>query len=342
MTLRKNRYGLKKFEKASKGTASGLKAALAMVLLSGALLLSCSEDFEKFTDVTNLRVLAIQVDPAELTPGDTGNISALVAAPANEPVTYQWRWCPVPTTALTGHECPVTDEMLVQLIADGAGQTGFEVPNGSLFDLGNGESAAFPYVIDAGVLQLACNQVMARFGDQIPIVLDCDSRFATTIRLDVRAGDRTVTAVKELNLLLNPDAVPNANPLLGDVYGRTSESDVPPAELITRTFSGAETLHLRVAVNDASSEQFENISVETGATEVDFENLFMTWFITGGETEYGRTSYIAGETPFARLMENTWYLPSAEESGGQATLYVVLQDDRGGVSWIQRSVRLED
>ena len=316
------------------------------ILLAAVFLISCNEEFEKFTDVTDLRVMAIRVEPAELLPGDTGEISALVSAPAGESVTYQWRWCPVPTSALTGHECPIDDAVLLQLIAENAASVSTElsdvaIPDLSIFDLGTGAAAQFPYVIDSALLQLACDQVATQFGDELPITLDCDDRFTTTVRLDVQAGDKTITAVKELNLLLNSEIIPNGNPGIGAIH-LVADGGLQPlnaaAEIVLPEKVAQDFL---VDIQPSASETFLNESIETGEMENDRENLFMTWFITGGDTEFGRTSFIAGETPFGKLRLNSWYLPTFEESGGNATIYVVLQDERGGIAWASGAAQVK-
>ena len=301
--------------------------------------LGCSEEMDKFTDVTRLRVLAIQVSPAELLPGDTGEISALVAASADREVTRQWSWCPVPTTSLNGHLCPVDEQMLRQLIAENTGVPESILPDVSPFDLGTGEQATFPYIVGDTVLQLVCEQVVAQFGDTLPLVPDCNGKLITTVRLDISDGVDTVVAVKQMNLILNPELVPNENPAVGAVRLVTPSGAV---EMSAATvLPEQKTAALRVEIAEAASEQFDGVSVETGDMVADHENLFMTWFITGGETEFGRTSYIAGETPFEKLRRNSWVTPSVAESGGMATLYVVLQDERGGVSWTGRTVSID-
>jgi hypothetical protein len=314
-----------------------MKQFILLVFLTMTLF-SCTEEMDKFTDVTKLRVLAIQVSPAELLPGETGEISALVAASEDRVLTRQWSWCPVPTTSLNGHECPVDEQMMRQLIAENAGVSESILPDVSPFDLGTGETARFPYIVDGGVLQLACEQVVAQFGDDLPLVPDCDGKLTTTVRLDISDGVETMTAIKQMNLLLNPNLVPNQNPEVGAVYQLTASglSEIGA----TASLPGKQTANLRVAIAKDASETFETVSIETGAPVMDSENLFMTWFITGGETEFGRTSYIAGETNFEKLKQNSWDTPSAAESGGTAILYVVLQDERGGVSWTLRQVSI--
>ncbi|MBN2528816.1 MAG: hypothetical protein JXR76_20670 [Deltaproteobacteria bacterium] len=313
-------------------------AGLFMLLITAA----CNEEFEKFTDVTKLRVLAIQVEPAELIPGETGTINALVDAPDGEDVQYKWSWCPIATTSLNGHECPVTEEMLLSLISQNTGVPTVLLPDVPLFNLGNGPNASFPYVIGEDVLQLACDQVVNQLGDTLPILPDCEGKLVSTIRLDVTAKEQTMTAVKQMNLILNSDIVPNQNPGVEQMYQRIENGLVELVNDSPMTFAPKDRIDLRVTVPKAASETYETLAIETGEPVMKYENLFITWFITGGDTEFGRTSYIPAKTPFEQLMLNTWWLPRADEVNGKATIHVVLQDGRGGVSWTSRTIRIEE
>ncbi|MBN2344476.1 MAG: hypothetical protein JXX29_01740 [Deltaproteobacteria bacterium] len=304
--------------------------------------MACSEDFEAFTDVTKLRVLAIQSEPAELMPGEIGQLSALVAADDNASVTYQWSWCPVATSAIMGHECPVTEEMLLAAIAQNGGGA-FEIPEGvSLFDLGTSQTAVFPFIIGADVLQIACTQLVAQAGDQLPFLPDCEGSLDTTVKLVVNDGVDEVVVVKQLNLLLSESLIANRNPALGTLTASDSEGVSITLEEAPGTLVSQHGYELAVSLSPQVSESFETTDVETGAIVIDRESLFMTWFISGGETEYGRTSYIPGETEFDKLRLNTWWPPRVAESDGTATLYLVLQDERGGTSWLTRTVQLQE
>lgn len=306
--------------------------------------LGCSEDFDPFTDVTKLRVLAIQVEPAELSPGEMGQLESLVVEPSGSDISYQWSWCPVVTNAFTGHECPVDEQMLFRLLeaqAESATGVSLQIPGGiSLFDLGTGSSAVFPFLIDGSILSAVCQQVVAQMGDQLPFLPDCNGKMITSIKLKVSDGVDEVTAVKELPLLLNDDLDANQNPTLGDVVAIRESARIFLDENMFTPLEASTGYDIEVTVPPQSSESFVSESIETGAPIVEQESLFMTWFITYGDTEFGRTSYIPNETPFEKIQQNNWALPSAAESNGTATLYVVLQDERGGVSWAVRSVSL--
>lgn len=58
------------------------------------------------------------------------------------------------------------------------------------------------------------------------------------------------------------------------------------------------------------------------------ESLVLSWFATGGELESPRTA--RDEADLASFSDNTWTAPLSE---GEARLWVVLSDARGGQSW---------
>lgn len=317
-----------------------LIVSLSGLLLSG--LIACSEDFEQFTDVTKLRVMAIQSSPAELLPGDTGQITALVSAPKNKEISYQWTWCPIATNAFNAHVCPIDEKMLMDMISQNI-DLPIALPTGvSIFDLGTDATAEFPYVFGQDTLKLICEQIAEQFGDNLPFIPECEGRLATTIRLDVSDGEQTLTAVKQLNLLLDSKIVVNQNPPIGEL--QIVNSNIPSvlnADGIL-VVGSKDKLELKVMAAPSVSETFQTTSIVTNEVIQDNESLFMTWFITSGETEFGRTSYIPSETNFEKLLLNTWWLPSVAESSGNATIHVVLQDERGGVSWTSRTLAVEE
>jgi hypothetical protein len=72
------------------------------------------------------------------------------------------------------------------------------------------------------------------------------------------------------------------------------------------------------------------------------ERLFITWFIESGDTDNMRTSFIFERTDFDKMRRNTW-TPAVSRLYAPDTsrIYVVLHDNRGGVSWRAGKVNLE-
>ncbi|MBC8070316.1 MAG: hypothetical protein IAG13_18430, partial [Deltaproteobacteria bacterium] len=71
--------------------------------------------------------------------------------------------------------------------------------------------------------------------------------------------------------------------------------------------------------------RFDPITQEIADTR---EAIAVAWYATGGSFDAARTGR-AGDDP-ARTSDNVWTAPSEP---GVVTLWIVLRDDRGGVSW---------
>ena len=67
--------------------------------------------------------------------------------------------------------------------------------------------------------------------------------------------------------------------------------------------------------------------------------MFLTWFVSEGETEFGRTGFTEGVLTFSDLIENTYFTPS---DPAEAEFYLVIQDERGGVDWITRTIQVTE
>ena len=74
------------------------------------------------------------------------------------------------------------------------------------------------------------------------------------------------------------------------------------------------------------------------------ENLIATWYYEGGAFEEERTAYIDGASDdLEALTTNTWSAPEErrDRAPGEIDLYIVLQDEREGLGWVVRTLRLE-
>jgi sodium/proline symporter len=124
----------------------------------------------------------------------------------------------------------------------------------------------------------------------------------------------------------------------------SSKSD---ATLVEPTGSDAsvhtsESYELYVDVADASIESF---TVPASGIETESrtfrEMLNITWHVTGGETHSMRTSFLDGELDLDDLSHNSWELPSSDETSADAVeVITVIRDERGGVSWLRRTLSL--
>ncbi|MBN2804759.1 MAG: hypothetical protein JXR91_16810 [Deltaproteobacteria bacterium] len=314
-----------------------------IVIISWFLATACSPDFESFNDVTKLRVLGISILPAELNGGEKGVIDALVIPGVKDgetlEVKYEWSWCPISSGSINSYDCLVTDKQLqdsLSFAGDGAGS----LPP---LDLGSEPTALFEYDMDPAVLKQLCLQIKSLAAPSFVVLPDCDRELNAIVKLKVSDGVDEVVAVKDLNLLLDENAVANNNPLLGEISAISPDDgkkilldEKNPAELFEKT-----TYEIELDVKKESSEEFWTRD-DQGEPVQKKESLFVTWFKSGGDAEYRRTGYIDGETQFEDINKNSWKTPKISDDGSTAYLYIVLQDERGGVTWITRQIELKE
>jgi hypothetical protein len=311
-------------------------AALAVLLALALSVSACTRGFDPFNKVDKLRVLAVRAEPPALAPGESAELAALVYEPDGDELEYRWSWCPLPTTSLNGYECPLDEEQFAALVEQLIPGAGALVPS---FELSLEPEAAFHYVIDPDLLQQVCEATQSADVPGLELLPDCERSLAITISLEVSAGGESVTAIKELPIFFDGQDADNENPSIGEVtaaHGGGPESvldeDEPSSLIADRRYD------VTAEVSLSNSQTFQPEPTDDDPDPVpERESLFMTWFVTGGSTDSKRTTFIDGEVGLDVLENNSWQTPDAAAAG---TLFLVLQDERGGVGWTWRDVEL--
>ncbi len=291
-------------------------APWGLVLATFALCGGCGDDFSPYNEVDGFRLLAIRATPPELRPGQDVELTALVVG--DDAPRFTWRWCAVTRGPGERHDCAIQD-----------GEIESELPNALL---STSESATFAWPRDPSVTDAFCDLAAQREAPIGAPRLDCASdRPELFVRLEVEsaAGERVI-ALHALPLILD-EAPCNTNPELQDVHVEIAGAMKP--------IEGARIdgeVQLELLVPESAAQSYGTDAVDGG----DRELLRATWFVTGGETDAMRTVFIPGDATatFAELTRNTWTLPAAPR---EVTLYLVLRDDRGGVSWLVRRAVVE-
>ncbi|MEQ9496290.1 MAG: hypothetical protein RIT81_05515 [Deltaproteobacteria bacterium] len=285
-------------------------APWGLVLATFALCGGCGDDFSPYNEVDGFRLLAIRATPPELRPGEDVELTALVVG--DDAPRFTWRWCAVTRGPGERHTCAIQD-----------GEIESELPNALL---STSTSATFAWPADPRVTDALCDLAAQREAPNGAPRLDCASeRPELYVRLEVEsaAGERVI-ALHALPLVLD-DVPRNTNPAPDDVHVEVAGAMKP---IEGARLEGEVQLELRVP--EAAAETYGG----------DREILRATWFVTGGETDAMRTAFIPGDAAatFAELTRNVWILPTAPR---EVTLYLVLRDDRGGVSWLVRRAVVE-
>jgi hypothetical protein len=312
-----------------------VRAARILTVAFALLGPACEDDFAPYNRIDKLRVLAIQSEPVELTPGGMVTLRPLVYVPPGQSVSLAWSWCPVAGSRDTGSACLATPEEL-------AAATGAASPS---FELGTGGTAQLAADLPPGLVRGLC---AGRLGDRdLPLTPDCKFGLPLTIRLEARTGpaeaptDRVV-AIHKLNLRLDEGPV-NLNPA---VPGLVLDPEANPRPMDDSgeavLVAPGSKLSLGVVIPLDSAETYPGRPSE-GEPPSARERLVFTWFVELGETRFQRTSFIDGVIPLEQAARNRWDLPLAHEtSADSARLIVVVRDNRGGVSWRTGRVRLGD
>ena len=319
---------------------------LAMtLLLSGLWLLGCSEEFEPFNGVDKLRVLSLQAEPPALAEGGISVITPLVYTADDAPLTYKWSWCPIAASSSEGGGCVVDEETVKDIIASFAEDQLGDDAAALLesfpfsFDLGDGPTTQFIYAIPAELLSNLCTQLISQEIPSFIGVPQCDTFFNVVIRLEVTQGETTLQAVKKIPLYIDRGRATNNNPYI-DGVGVTADS----GKTATAPLIRGKWYDLTADISEAVIDSYTPFPTEEEPNPVaEKELLFMTWYVTGGETDAMRTSYIDGEVPFKALKRNRWKIPSEHDFPGDIiSLFLVLQDEQGGAGWLVRDFEIKE
>jgi hypothetical protein len=319
------------------------------------LLAGCGDttsDADRVTTLDSLRVLALRSTPADVAPGETASLSALVFEPEDNELEYAWSWCPARSDESGNFACLVEEAPLREAWA----QTNpdIELPS---YDLGSAPVAQFSNVLSPERLAALCGASSDPSSDPTAAAFACRASPQVSVSLSVRAPGAEVSAFKGLVLLPSAPAAEqrNTNPELPAeiaVVDLGTGAPVPSGEAL----QAGHEYSLRVDVAPEVAEQVpEQVATEgpLGASAIPAhrETLVLSWFMTHGHpiapdgeetlSENEITTFVDGENELGALGFNGWQLPLTA-GPEDATLTLVLRDERGGVGWAEHSFRVTE
>ena len=328
---------------------------LALLLVVWTIVSACSEEMIPFNTVEKFRVLSLQAEPPALAEGEATVVSALLFSKEDnlDQVSYEWSWCPIAVNASGGGDCIVSEEMLgesAQQIAEQAVRENADVlPEGTdvsalldtfqlSYDLGTGPTATFPYAVPSELLLDLCDSLLA---EEIPSgvsIPDCHEKLNIVIRLKATLGDASIIAIKNVPLYIDAARADNENPTVGGLSVFDKNGDVPDLSDEMPLLYRGETYTLEADIDASASQTFVPYPTDADSDPLPVrEYLFMTWYTGGGETDAARTTFLDGEVPMSTLRTNTWTLPrSVDYPFDEISLFLVLQDERGGTGRLER------
>ena len=295
-------------------------------------MLGCAADFDPSSRVNSIRVLGQQMDLPFAKPGETVNVTSLSYDPQGRPVTWAWAACVNPDsstvqgcfdkiaadTASTGNSPLLAQGLDLSSIS-------YTVPSDALDSL---PSAAKPSAM-VGLLSIACpgDLSLEPGPNDLPFtckeagtgrVFDFEEYIIGLKRIQVRSTDRNQNPTIE-SVTFDGQEWPE-NEVKQVIACDTDKNEYKPC--------ADDTKH-RIAARLSAA------SVESGTTEfgVDFtEQVIIEYFATEGVFEY--------EIKVASDPQTNWAARKAA-SGKDLTLWMVVHDDRGGATWVQRHVHVQ-
>lgn len=291
--------------------------ARALLLVPFALI-ACTNDFTPGARVSKLRLLAVQAEPSFARPGERVQLRLLLADPEARPLQWGLGRCTNPpastaTACLGALDAPLTPATPAP---DGLR---IEVPQNALEGLHDEarESAAL------GAVLVGCPGELVE-GETETVPIRCEREQQPLALSEFEVGVKRIF-IRERDR--------NQNPELTSL--RWDGDDWPPERVPEVSACDASKTELE----DCPDPQRHRIEVATSAPESATDP-------TGAElVEQQVVQYYASEGVFEHEVQvantgaNRW---AAQGDGGEriATLWFVARDNRGGVSWTTRTVRV--
>ncbi len=317
------------------GTPPLISAVAALLALAA---VACQQELEQVSQVGKLRVLAVQTDPPEASPGEAVALRVLTADPAGggRPIVAGG-------VAVSGLVTPSASEieqpdLFWPLTPSAAGDDGV-VDLGSLGippnaieiippEQGSLTATAIVLICAGGGQGLAgdlADALLEGFGS-----IDLEDPAAITGLCQQAGADEGLVAFKtfDISALEPSDPDRNLNPRIDALYfdkGDPVEEGGGSDHDCSGSNGCRDGVPLRVYLTADSFQQYEKEVF--GEIEVADERNYVSWFVSGGSfTENRSGNNGEPDDPF----EVEW-LPPRE--GGEFDLWVVAHDVRGGVSW---------
>lgn len=308
-----------------------MKRALVISLLA---LAGCDFGFRPETLVDDMRLLGIRAEPADLAPGETARLDALVVDPSRpgQANTVLWLGCDPDPFNLNRSAC--SD---FTVLAD-AGNLFSPSPDGGMLPegvhvIGFDENAAYAaspdvfHALDAGDerrLTGTVGQALAfAVAEEVSPTATEEELKALFARVQSREV-KSVIALFRLHISESPER--NHNPALSTLF--VAREAWPKGAHVT--VLPGEKVELDGDALDSDFEPFTNPT--PSGVENKTERILMAWYSTAGRFSEERTA-------MREDVKTVFTAPGGDDpkdpvpAGREGTLFVVLRDTRGGQSW---------
>jgi hypothetical protein len=304
--------------------ASRIRLSALLPLLA----LGCSDELEPGTKVDSLRVLAQQADLPFAHPGETVRLSSLSYDPQGRPLTWAWASCVNPSeSSLQGcfDRIAASPDPASAIFAMGEGVDAptLTIPSDAIANL----PAAARAAASIGVVSAACPGDLSLEDGPAELPFKCrETGTGRALPLDdFIVGIKRIT-VRETERNLNPQI--ERITFDGEDW---AEGDVKEVGYCNQDDFSYETCP---GEQHQLAPQLSAGSFESGQDELgrEFEEQVVLQY-------YGTEGIFEHEVKIGSEPKNGW-VARKRASGQTLKLWFVARDNRGGVSWAERQVRV--
>ncbi len=299
-------------------------ALLALVLV----LTGCDNGFRPVTLVEDMRLLGISAEPANLRPGESTNLKALLLDPSRPtPDTMLWLGCDA--DPFNRNRSPCADSAVLVDPSNLTGGTGALPPGVAVIGFNNRATysvpAGFYDVLPAEDARRQTGTVGMVIGFAVAETISPTAPMEELQALFERVQRKEVKSIIALfRLNVSESTVRNTNPVV-DALVVGGERWPSGAKVFVRE---TEPVTLDVVAPDSTFEAFDQVSPI--GTEMKTERVLTSWFSTSGHFSEDTTALReAVKTIFTA--PGTPRYPVPEKRTG--SFYTVFRDTRGGQSW---------
>jgi hypothetical protein len=300
-----------------------MKAALRLSVAAAALELAqaCGGDFDPGSRVTGLRVLAVRADAPYAAPGQTVHLEALVVDPRQRELTWAWGLCVNPASS-TAPACVAALDPSTLIIEEGRSTFDVTLPNDVITSL----PAAAGAHASVGAVVVVCPGELTQKSGSLPF------RCVDAAGGRALGTDAFVVGVKRI---FARTADKNENPVIGRVTWDGADwpvadvKDVVPCGESGNDYGACTANEQHVITVDVPQASIESGVDSFGATFR--EQVVVQYYASEGIFEHD-----------VRLASDsrTGWTARRGAAGRTVQMWFVVRDDRGGVAWEERHVRV--
>lgn len=308
---------------------------LGLLLVLGSTLLACGEGWQPESIIEDLRVLGMRSEPAELKPGESAALSALIVDPAHpgQPITTLWLGC-APDPFAKGRSACSDPEALQdpsKLLSGGG-----ELPPGVSF-IGLNDQASYRTAADLFSVLAADDprRQTGTVGQVIAVSIAAKTSPVPTPQelqaLFARVQAKEIQSVLTLfRIKVSESPTRNTNP---SITAFTVGGEPHPVGAHVQVYPVQE-LELGVEAPDAAFEPYVEVTPTTREDKT--ERLTSAWYSTAGRFKDMRVALKTDVKPRFTGPGNPDYRLDVIPPRRFGTFFVVLRDTRGGQAWTQK------